>query len=104
MARMLTGLVTSNKADKTIVVAVQTRKTHPLYKKKYLSTKRYLAHDDKNEATVGDKVTIVESRPLSAKKRFRLDKIIEQAALSEEQTVEAVTAEEEPVATKENTK
>lgn len=93
MSRTLTGIVASNKTDKTIVISVQTHKTHPLYKKKYLSTKRYMAHDAKNEAKVGDKVTIVECRPLSANKRFTLDKIVEKAALSEDQTVEAITAE-----------
>lgn len=93
MSRTLTGVVASNKADKTIVIAVTTHKTHPLYKKKYVSTKRYLAHDEKNEANVGDKVIIVESRPISANKRFKLDKITERAALNEEQ-LEVVKVEE----------
>jgi small subunit ribosomal protein S17 len=93
MSRSLTGVVASNKNDKTIVIAVATHKTHPLYKKKYVSTKRYAAHDEKNEASVGDKVVIVETRPISANKRFKLDKIIERAALSEEQ-LEVVKVEE----------
>ncbi|MGH7249822.1 MAG: 30S ribosomal protein S17 [Minisyncoccia bacterium] len=96
MSRTLTGVVKSNKGAKTIIVAVQTHKIHPLYKKRYLLTKRYMAHDSKNEAKVGDRVSITECRPLSANKRFMLTKVIEKAALSEEQRVEAVTAEDKP--------
>ena len=79
MARTLTGEVASAKGDKTIVVAIQTRKTHPIYKKQYSVTKRFMAHDEKNEAQLGDKVQIEECRPLSARKRFTLVKVVETA-------------------------
>jgi small subunit ribosomal protein S17 len=90
MARTLVGIVASDKADKTIIVAVSTRKTHPIYKKQYSVTKRFMAHDEKNEAHVGDKVSIVETRPLSARKRFALEKIVEKAGIEhqEPETVE----------------
>lgn len=81
MAKTLTGVVASNKGDKTIVVNVVTHKTHPIYKKKYLVTKRFMAHDAANEAEVGDKVIITETRPISARKRFALTKITEKAAI-----------------------
>jgi len=77
MARTITGRVTSNKADKTIVVTVTTRQTHPLYKKQYSRNAKYIAHDEKNEAKPGDIVVIRECRPLSARKRFSLEKVIE---------------------------
>jgi small subunit ribosomal protein S17 len=101
MAKTLTGTVASKRTDKTIVVSVQTSKTHPLYRKKYLFTKRFMAHDEKNEANEGDKVRITETKPLSASKRFRLEKVIEKAAIGSEQTVEAITAQPEPEQPKE---
>jgi small subunit ribosomal protein S17 len=79
MARELIGEVVSAKTQKTIVVAIRTRKTHPLYKKQYSSTKRIMAHDENSEAKVGDQVVIVECRPLSAKKRWTLSRIVEAA-------------------------
>lgn len=79
MARLITGIVTSDKADKTIVVTTTTRQTHPLYKKQYSVSKKIMAHDEKNEAKIGDKVVIAESRPLSAHKRFSLKKIVDKA-------------------------
>lgn len=94
--RTIVGVVSSNKTDKTIVVTVQTRKTHPLYKKQYTVTTKYMAHDENNEALVGDKVAIVETRPISARKHFTLDRIIEKPALRED-TLEVVnTAEAKP--------
>jgi small subunit ribosomal protein S17 len=84
MAKTLTGTVSSDKADKTIVVTVHTRKTHPLYRKQYSVSKKFMAHDEKNEARVGDKVEIAETRPLSARKRFVLSRIIEKPALRED--------------------
>ena len=75
MARILSGVVTSAKPDKTIVVSVQTRKTHPIYKKQYSVSKKFMAHDEKNEAREGDKVQITESRPWRACKRWTLTKI-----------------------------
>jgi small subunit ribosomal protein S17 len=81
MARIVVGVVSSAKSDKTIVVLVQSRKTHPLYRKQYTVSKKFMAHDEKNSAQVGDRVAIVETRPLSARKRYMLDHIIEKPAL-----------------------
>lgn len=86
MARYLHGTVTSDKADKTIVVTARTRKTHPLYKKQYTINTKFIAHDEKNEARLGDQVVIVETRPMSARKRFKLDKIIERGGARFEET------------------
>ncbi len=91
MARTITGTVSSNKTDKTIVVSVHTHKTHPLYKKAYSLTKKFMAHDEKNEANVGDKVIIAETRPISARKRYKLVNIVEKAIISADKTVDAVT-------------
>ncbi len=77
MARILTGRVSSDKTDKTIVITVASRKTHPIYKKQYTRNTKFMAHDESNEAKIGDLVVIRETRPLSARKRFTLDKIIE---------------------------
>ena len=93
MAKQIVGVVSSNKGDKTIVVTVQTRKTHPLYRKQYTVHSKFMAHDEKNEAEVGDKVAIVETRPLSARKRHTLDRIIEKPVLRED-TLAATKAEE----------
>lgn len=82
MAKTMTGIVASNKGDKTIVVLVATRKTHPIYKKQYTVGKRFMAHDEKNEAQEGDKVLIAETKPISARKRFILSKILETAAIT----------------------
>jgi small subunit ribosomal protein S17 len=84
MAKQLVGIVSSDKADKTITVTVSTRKTHPIYKKQYSVSTKFLAHDEKNEAATGDKVAIVETRPRSARKRFELLKVIEKPVLREE--------------------
>ena len=77
MARKLVGTVVSNVQDKTIVVKTQRRVTHSVYKKQYTVSKNYQAHDEKNEALVGDRVSIVEVRPISKHKAFKLEKIIE---------------------------
>jgi len=81
MAKTFIGIVSSAKPDKTIVVSVASSKTHPLYRKQYVTSKKFMAHDEKNEAQEGDKVAIVETRPLSARKRYRLDRVIETAAI-----------------------
>lgn len=73
------GTVVSDKMDKTITVMVETKKTHPLYGKRVKYSKKFKAHDENNEARMGDKVEIMETRPLSATKRFRLVKIVEKA-------------------------
>ena len=66
------GTVVSDKMDKTITVMVETKKTHPLYGKRVKYSKKFKAHDENNEARIGDTVVIMETRPLSATKRFRL--------------------------------
>lgn len=73
------GLVVSDKMDKTIVVAVEDRVKHPLYGKIVKRTKKYKVHDESNEAHTGDKVLIMETRPLSKEKRWRLVNVIERA-------------------------
>ncbi|MFW6105407.1 MAG: 30S ribosomal protein S17 [Chloroflexota bacterium] len=70
------GLVVSDKMDKTVVVAVETKKVHPLYKKAVRVTKRYKAHDETNACKIGDKVKIVETRPLSKEKSWRVREIM----------------------------
>jgi small subunit ribosomal protein S17 len=93
MARKLTGTVTSDIQDKTIVVTVTTRKTHPIYGKSYLQTKKFAAHDEKNEAKIGDKVIIAESKPISRNKSFILDTIVERGHEAIE--IKKTTVEEE---------
>ena len=73
------GLVSSDKMDKTITVTVKYKEKHPIYGKFVNKTKKYHAHDEKNEAQVGDRVLLMETRPLSKSKRWRLVNIIEKA-------------------------
>ncbi|MDX2128263.1 MAG: 30S ribosomal protein S17 [Chloroherpetonaceae bacterium] len=73
------GLVVSNKMEKGIVVAIERRVQHPIYKKYFKKTTRIMAHDEKNEAKIGDKVLITECRPLSKRKSWRLVEIVEKA-------------------------
>lgn len=73
------GVVSSNKMDKTITVAVEWKEKHPIYGKFVNKTKKYHAHDEKNECNIGDTVRIMETRPLSRTKRWRLVNIIERA-------------------------
>ena len=73
------GMVVSDKMDKTIVVVVDTYKNHPVYNKRIKYSKKYYAQDENNEAKVGDTVRIMETRPLSRKKRFRLVKIVKKS-------------------------
>lgn len=75
MAKTLTGIVTSDVRDKTITVTVTSRETHPIYGKQYTVSRKYTAHDENNEAKIGDKVRIIETRPISKTKSFKLDKI-----------------------------
>ena len=77
----LLGTVLSDKCDKTITVLVETYKKDPLYGKRVKYSKKYAAHDEKNEAKNGDKVRIVETRPLSKRKRYRLVEIVEKAVI-----------------------
>ncbi|MCH8169579.1 MAG: 30S ribosomal protein S17 [Bacteroidetes bacterium] len=73
------GTVVSDKMDKTITVSIERKVPHPIYKKYFKKTTKLMAHDEKGECSVGDKVKIMETRPLSAKKRWRLIEIIEKA-------------------------
>ena len=82
LRRSIQGVVVSNKNDKTIVVLVETHKKHTKYGKRVKYRKKYYAHDENNEANVGDTVTIMETRKLSATKRFRLVSIDKNAELS----------------------
>lgn len=79
MAKTLTGTVTSDVADKTITIAVTSRETHPIYGKQYSVTRKYAAHDEKNEANKGDLVVISPTRPVSKRKAYKLDAIIEKS-------------------------
>lgn len=93
MSRKITGIVTSDKADKTVHITVTSRLTHPLYGKQYTRSRKFAAHDEKNEAKVGDKVEIEEVRPISKTKSFRLTQVIErgheQVAIKEEPAAQA---------------
>ena len=77
--KSIVGIVSSDKMDKTVVVLVSMKKKHPIYGKYITYTKKYKAHDEKNECNVGDTVRIVETRPLSKDKRWRLVEIVEKA-------------------------
>ncbi len=77
--RELTGRVVSNKMQKTIVVAIERRRLHPLYKKYLTLTKKIKAHDEGNQAGIGDLVRVIESRPISKEKCWRLVEILEKA-------------------------
>lgn len=73
------GVVSSNKMEKTVVVSVETLVEHPLYKKRVKQTKKFKAHDEQNQCKIGDKVRIMETRPVSKDKRWRVVEIIEAA-------------------------
>ncbi len=78
--KTLIGVVTSDKMDKTVVVMVNRLVLHPVYKKYIRKRKKVKAHDERNECRVGDKVLLIESRPLSREKRWRVKEILEKAA------------------------
>lgn len=106
--RTIQGVVVQNKNDKTIVVLVETHKRHAKYGKRVKYSKKYYAHDEKNECKVGDTVTIMETRPLSALKRFRLVSIDKNAELSVKEAEaelkeEILTGEVEETAASEET-
>ena len=90
MAKTLTGIVTSDVRDKTITVTVTSRETHPIYGKQYTVNRKYAAHDENNEAHKGDKVEIVETRPISKRKSFKMINVLERShgsiALKEDAT------------------
>lgn len=98
MAKQLIGTVSSDKGDKTIVITVRARKTHPVYKKQYTVNTKFMAHDEKNEAKTGDLVSIVETKPLSARKRFMLNKILERAGAAFTETDALAGVDQETVA------
>ena len=98
--RTIQGVVISDKNDKTIVVQVGTHRKHPIYGKRVKYSKKYYAHDENNEAKVGDTVTIMETRRLSATKRFRLVSIDKKAVMTAKE-VEGILASEEIVIEKE---
>ena len=75
--KTLVGIVTSNKMDKSIVVSIEETRRHPLYGKSTKITKKFMAHDANNECQIGDKVRIMETRPLSKSKRWRLVEVVE---------------------------
>lgn len=75
--RRLVGTVVSNKMDKTVVVAIERRKLHPIYKKVVRTTKKIMAHDESNAIEMGALVRVVESRPLSAKKRWVVEEVLQ---------------------------
>ncbi len=79
MAHTLQGIVTSDKRDKTITVSIVSRETHPLYRKQYTKTRKYTAHDEKNEAKVGDRVELMKVAPISKTKAYKLVKILEKS-------------------------
>ena len=79
MAHTLIGTVTSDKRDKTITVSIVNRETHPLYRKQYTKTRKYTAHDEKNEAHLGDRVQIAEVAPISKTKTYTLVKVLERS-------------------------
>ncbi len=97
MAKKVTGVVTSAVQDKTIVVTVTSRKTHPVYGKQYTVSRKYTAHDEKNEASKGSVVEIVECRPISKRKTWKLSSVVEAGHAKvelkdEEEVVEKKTA------------
>src|SRR5215203_2554044 len=92
MRKEKVGRVVSDKMDKTIVVSVERLSRHPLYKRVIRLTTKFKAHDERNEARIGDTVRIVESRPLSASKRWRMVEIV---ARGDETAGEAIVSEEE---------
>jgi small subunit ribosomal protein S17 len=87
MARRIIGTVVSDVQDKTIVVKTERRVTHPIYRKQYTVSTKYQAHDEKNEAKLGDKVSISETRPVSKTKTWKLDEIVERREGAAEEVV-----------------
>ena len=79
MAKTLIGKVSSAKADKTITITVTSRETHPIYGKQYTVNRKYIAHDENNDANEGDLVRIEETRPISKRKSFALKEIIKRS-------------------------
>jgi len=100
MKKTKVGQVLSNKMDKTLVVLVESYRNHPVYKKTIRNVERYKVHDEKNECKIGDTVRIVETRPLSKEKRWRVSEIVTKAAAIEvkPEEIEPKLVKEEPQA------
>ncbi len=79
LRKTIIGVVVSNKMDKTITIAIERKIPHPIYKKYFKKTTKLMAHDEKQECNIGDKVKVMETRPLSKNKRWRLVEIVEKA-------------------------
>ena len=79
MAKSLIGIVSSDQRDKTITVSIASRETHPLYRKQYTKTRKYTAHDEKNQAKIGDKVEMVACRPFYKTVNYNLVKVLEKS-------------------------
>ena len=92
MGRTITGRVTSDKPDKTIVVRVDIRKTHPVYRKQYTVSKKFHAHDELNEARQGDLVEVTETAPVSKLKSWKLVRVIERPVSAEDEITNAPEA------------
>ena len=104
MPKKLIGTVTSDVQDKTIVITVTSRQTHPIYGKQYTVSRKYTAHDEKNEAKKGDKVEVSEHRPFSKNKTWKLERVVEtghgEIEVAQEAAVTEVTGEAEREAKK----
>jgi len=100
MAKKIVGTVTSDAQDKTIIVTVTRRVTHPIYGKQYTVSNKIAAHDDTNQAGVGDVVEITETRPISKNKRFTLNRVLEKSHGQIEIKQEEVEKQPEPDAEK----
>ena len=82
LRKSMIGTVVSDKMDKTVVVSVEDSYAHPIYKKTVKRTYKLKAHDEENQCKVGDRVEVMETRPLSKDKRFRIDRIVEKAVVN----------------------
>lgn len=95
MPKKIIGTVVSDVQDKTVVISVTSRETHPIYGKQYTVSRKYTAHDEKNEAKKGDRVEVSESRPFSKNKHWKLERVIEtghgEIELAEEKEIAEVT-------------
>lgn len=102
MAKKVIGVVTSSVQDKTIIITVTSRQTHPIYGKQYTVSRKYTAHDEKNQAHTGDRVEIVETRPYSKTKTWKLDRIVEvgQGKVELKDEEEVVEKKDAPVVAK----
>ncbi len=96
MAKTLTGVVVSDKGDKTIVIKVTISKTHPIYKKQFFVSKKIMAHDEKNQAHIGDSVVIEETRPISSRKKFTLKQVTQTAGIEHVEAAPTLPEKEVP--------